>query len=212
MNYSNFCCTKNAQEPLNQPFIAHGHLVASNGCIMIANPNTKDALEGTPLLQGEWPALMAFITVFISTAGTACFTPIDPSTIALHDKSVCSICQGNDLADTAHCGECDGNGGLDIDGDFHTYTVECKSCGGEGERHFTGTDPVNGPIDCDQCHGSGQTFDRDEFVVIKGVHIHPKYAELIFSLPDLHVSGDRSQNMLFFKSCEHIGVVMGTRV
>ena len=214
MNYAHFCCINNAKEHLNQPFIALEHLVATNGEIMIATPNTKKTSEGTQVLQGEWPPLMSFITTLISTASTASFTPIYSSTIAtaLPEKSECSCCEGKGLAYIAHCGECDGNGELELESDFHTYIVKCKTCDGDGERHFTGKDSANGPIDCERCRGTGQQFNHDDFVMIEGIRIHPKYAELIFSLPDFEVCGDPSQNMLHFKSCDHIGVVMGMRV
>ena len=210
MNYAHFCCKNNAKEHLNQPFIALEHLVATNGEIMIATPNTKETSAGVQVRQGEWPPLMSAITTLISTASTASFTPIDLSSVALPNKFKCLSCQGKGLAYIARCGECDGNGELELESDFHTYTVNCKTC--DGECHFTGEDPVNGPIDCERCRGTGQQFDPNEFVVIEGIHIHPTYIELMSSLPNLQVSGNLSQNMLHFRSCDHIGVVMGMRV
>lgn len=59
----------------------------------------------------------------------------------------CPRCKGKE-SDSVPCEECDGDGYVTLQNDFHDYECECKSCDGDGE---TGG--------CSKCGGTGYLFD-----------------------------------------------------
>lgn len=69
-------------------------------------------------------------------------------------KKVCRACDGTGLVYV--CPECGGDGDLDFETEYNTYTVKCESCDGFGSVKDQGDETQK----CEKCEGSGGTWDK----------------------------------------------------
>mgnify|MGYP000882786505 CR=1 FL=1 len=98
------------------------------------------------------------------------FIPL-PTTEQLGELKVCPKCHGEARE---VCPECDGDGELDLETDFNTYTVTCKSCCGDGE-------------DCGECNGTG-TIEPTPKVAIAGKRFTTAYIRKFMKLPNARIA------------------------
>ena len=102
---------------------------------------------------------------------------VDPPPYRLEDAEQCSTCRGTGTV--SECPECDGDGEIEFDTEFHTYYVTCKSCDGDGV--FAGPGRP-----CPVCKGAG----RKLFTPVKWQRgfISMKHLDRIKVLPGLKLS------------------------
>jgi hypothetical protein len=195
MNIKDFCAENDRRDYLKQPFNIDGRTVASNGAVLLS---TQLSAEYDELKEGEATGVKEVLARFDATKLTP--MPIIP----LPDPVECSICGGRGTAHKKQCVECDGEGEVSLDNCFNDYECECKSCGGDGfvvSKHGTET--------CFSCNGDGKRYPEYLTVNVLGVKVNIKYLKLIINVPDLHVFTDAEASMLWFKSGDDYGVMMG---
>jgi hypothetical protein len=134
-----FCSKDTDRNSITTPFSQGEYTFATDGYIMVRVPRRPkvEARKNAPnaagmpsfALDGEW-------------------LPIPD--IDKEASEPCLHCQEKGKVARKDCPECDGEGTLEIDGDYHTYTVTCKSCDGEGTIE---TSDDEGDTLCPKCHG-----------------------------------------------------------
>lgn len=195
MNIKDFFAENDRRDYLKQPFNIDGRTVASNGHILLS---TQLCAEYDELKEGEAAGIKRVLAGFDATKLTP--MPIIP----LPDPVECSICGGRGTAHRTQCFECDGEGEVTLENCFNDYECECKSCEGDGfivSKHDTET--------CFSCNGDGSHYRSRESADVLGVKANMNYLKLIINAPDLHVFADAEANMLWFKSGDDYGVMMG---
>ena len=131
---------------LATPFSVNGWTVASSGHIAIRVPaiagvdreppfESAESLPWEPRIDGEWINIPAYV---------------------LPEKRRCTFCSGRGKAE--RCPECDGVGEVELSNSYHTYTVGCDTCFGNG---FIAGDSAL----CPRCAGAGTVYASDIFEV-----------------------------------------------
>jgi hypothetical protein len=163
-DFSPFCSGYNKK--MEKPWSRGDFTYASDGFIVIRVPRREDCPEIENPVNAE--------AIFNVTP-----EPVDgfialPSIEKIGELKVCPKCKGKALEE---CPECDGEGELDIRSDFNTYTVECKSCGGEGDE-------------CAECHGAGN-IEPTPTVEIGGSMFTTPYIRALIALPGAQIAVNR---------------------
>lgn len=199
INLELFFDKSDCREHLRAPFNFNGKTYATNCYAMICVPQR----DGVQELENE--PLKSSINRYFGDQGKD-YQPFTDK-VELPEKEKCSTCKGSGKATIRKCEECEGDGELELESDYNYYYVTCKSCNGDGSKTVSG-----GNEDCQRCGGAGSGYDRWAYVAINGVNIAPKYAEIIIAMPDLNVFAKPEDMILYFKSGDDEGVIMGIRV
>ena len=198
-----FCvATSDVRHYLREPFIAGTHIVATNGESLIAIPCDSTDLA---ILDIVPETLISRVSNMLKDALEVDYVAM--LEITLPNYVECSICNGTKKSKRADCNECDGEGEVDLENDFHEYTAECKTCDGYGS-----TEVVGGEEDCFNCNGVGAVDARESSVLVEGIYIQPKYVRLINKLPNVEVSSNEATKMLYFKSGDYTGFILGMSI
>ncbi len=197
IDINNFFDPDDYREFIRSPVMIGNAVMASNGYVCVTMPINSD--------HPEWPvnsnSLLEDIFNMMTTEYD--FLPM-PTDIIFPDQIDCAVCSGSGFFSVKNCDECDGNGELDIDSDYNTYTVYCKSCSGDGDIIQKG-----GTEKCASCTGTGKVYDKESGIMVFGVKVAPKYLKLIFDVPGIEVFGDAYERRLFFRQGEIRGLIMG---
>lgn len=165
MNLNGFCADGNdVRDYLRAPFNYEGYTYASNGYAIVRVPLLPEYLTNDKIKPGK---------LFDANAGH------DLQPLPVYEKpelKPCKTCEGT--GKISLCPECDGNGELEVSSDYSEYTVQCKSCDGDGTA--TGDSKV-----CDRCQGSGK--EKKIPIKVGSVYIALDYLELIETLPNLRM-------------------------
>jgi hypothetical protein len=122
--------------------------------------------------------------------------------IEMPEISNCEKCNSTGKATTKECVECNGEGEVSFENDYHDYECECKSCDGSGEKTVVGVGF------CNNCKGTGKIYERNDVVKIGSIFISANYLRLIIDVPDLQICTKKDK--LLFKSGNISGLIMKT--
>lgn len=136
---SRFCHTD--KENINKPFNQGEHTYATNGWIAVRVPKALNEgdTDGVPNMAN------------LTWGHKDILAWHDPPEIGNGDGEKCAQCHGHGVVKL--CPECEGFCEVDIENSYNSYTVECKSCDGEGTVGGT----TDGEI-CDRCDGVGKNL------------------------------------------------------
>lgn len=164
---------------ISEPYSQGDHTYATNGWIAVRVPRVVDVpeREKTPDMTrltwdhdelDDWTDLPAYDTA---------------------NAEECRHCKGTGKQQV--CYECDGAGELDLESDYNSYTVECRTCRGDGiapgrAEHL---DP------CERCHGIGK--DLVTPVAWGSGHLSMFLLEAIKGLPGVKLSQRREGEQPF---------------
>ena len=126
--------------------------------------------------------------------------------LPLPEKLDCKYCKGTGELTKKECPECNGHCYVDLCNDYSDYTIECDTCDGTGTVKAT-EKPL--PV-CEACNGEKQIWDERITLIVEGVRISPTYYNLIKDAPNLKLAV-KDEHMLYFKSGQYIGALMGMR-
>lgn len=198
MNINDFCGKDDNREYLHQPFNLGNRTIATNGHMMLSTPKYGEHKECPDKISG-------IITKFINELKTLSFAPIPD--IKMPEKVICSSCGGSKKAVIKYCEECDGDGWVDATTEYNTYYgLDCKTCDGNGNEVIVGGDK-----DCPTCEGKGNVFPSIKIVDICGVKINMNFLSMIYEEKNLEVSAGKEKHVLYFRSGNNEGVIMGMR-
>ena len=132
---------------------------------------------------------------------------VKPDWPELPEKSTCQECGGSGKSITIDCPECDGDGFLTFENPYSCYQPDCETCGGfkkiKSKHHDDDT--------CAICNGTGKQWATNDNIIINGIKIQARYAELIIHEPDVKIYADQILNAIAFKQGEIYGAIMGMR-
>lgn len=121
---------------------------------------------------------------------------------------ICDSCneRGKKPAREVGCAECKGSGQVELENDYNSYEVNCKSCDGDGNE-FAG-----GMVVCDQCNGLSKHLHY--VPVLKANEdwaMNGQYVQLFKDLPNIKLSWHESYGYFVFKFSGGFGLVMPMR-
>lgn len=199
MNIEDFCATNDCRSYLNKPFSIDNHVVGSNGHWMAFAP-ISEKREQEKLIDERVSKIISGLISKSTTLKYECLpefsipTPLD-----------CPRCTGSKKSESTICQECGGDGAVDVENYFSTYhDLECKTCSGLGFNISLNTNKT-----CESCNGTGEAYAREDTIVIGGVPLNPNYLIKIADIPNIQVSADTKNRLLFFKAAGISGVLMG---
>jgi len=207
INLMRWCDPHDIRPLCQRPHNYQGHTYATNGhaCVRVsALPDYEEAAEA---LRKNVELMRSWIEDAREYKRT---NPVMPP------LEQCSHCNGGGKASLTKCEECDGLGELEFESDYHTYDgITCQSCKGEGLTLVIGSDQ-----DCRRCHGTGvfhrnhksNVYDYLVPIEVDGVNVNANLLRLATHLPDVEYSGDVEKSMLYFRSGDAVGIIMGVRV
>lgn len=155
--------TSATSDRMLKPWSVGEFTYASDGFVLVRVPRLAEA----PEIPNPVNALSIFESNPKPTAG---FVPL-PTIAQIGELKTCTKCNGEARS---VCPECDGYGELDLESDFNTYTVDCKSCGGDGE-------------DCAECCGTGKV-EPTPWVEIEGKRFTTGYIRAFMKLPNARIA------------------------
>jgi len=148
------------------PWHENGFSYATNGAIVIRVPGEYGDND-----VGEFPKMADFNWPFFDTLENGITIP----KYAFGEYQTCNLCSGQKHI---QCPECDGDGMVYFENDYHEYNMQCASCSGRGVTELIETQK------CWFCYG---TNIKDEpYFLIDGQMFNPRYIKLLVdNLPDL---------------------------
>ena len=176
LNIQCFCATQDDPRGwMRAPFSCDGQTVATNGHVMqitLPVPGTRGILVSDAIYK---------IVRLICNASYSAAPPVQ-----MPVPIVCKPCQGTGYAKRETCAECSGMCFVDARNEYNSYSVQCKTCDGDGETYSI-CDAVNGPP-CPCCLGSGRDYHPLKSVTVLGIRIAARYYALIAGCPDLQLA------------------------
>jgi hypothetical protein len=142
-----FCGDPKYNERIGTPWSIGEWTYATTGFVLVVVPRLAEVPERTNTVS---------LTKILETNPVPETGWVDAPGIADLNIPECPRCKGKE-SDPEDCEECDGNGIVYLENDFHDYECECKTCSGEGS--------VGG---CRTCGGVGYLAD-DARVHIAGI-------------------------------------------
>lgn len=122
------------------PFSFGEYSYATNGHVLVRVPRLADVPEWKAI-NGQAAQMfdgLDYSAMEQNLVGIPVFDVPEPvKCYKCHGKGKVSLCP-----------ECDGEGEVDLDNEYHTYECECKTCDGEGS--IAGNDAI-----CTSCNGTG---------------------------------------------------------
>lgn len=94
----------------------------------------------------------------------------------------CGACDGSGMA-SANCRECDGDGEVELESDYHTYHVECRTCGGDGGDPSRLSDTP-----CSFCDGNKAGWTVTQFHEVQGLNLQWRFLSLLYDHPGIEVA------------------------
>jgi hypothetical protein len=197
-----FTDSRDHRDICKKPFSYNGFSFGTNGYVMAVLPGEHHC--ETQFDESWGKELPRIYTLLISAVANRVMPPL--GSVVLPEKITCPMCKGQKIGASVECKECDGWGEVTASTDYNDYEgLECRSCHGAGE-----TFSVSADYNCLLCDSTGLSYP-DNPILIDGIRINPKYAELIVHEPNIQVFGDMAGQRLFFKTAEAFGLIMGIR-
>ncbi len=190
-----FCGKDDITQHLNKPFNFDGRTIASNNHILVSIPEINGHEEIKESLKHMANKIINF---------KGSYHPIDKDAICFPEKTCCETCEGSGNSSRKTCDECSGYGFVESDSDYNFYEVDCKTCHGRGSVF------VKSKEICQDCNGEGSCFKPYSHVIVLGIPINPNYLKQIMNIGGVEFFAE--DMMLYFKSGEVKGAVMGMRV
>ena len=197
ININDFFDPYEMRDYLSSPFNLNGRTIASNGYLIISFPQFGEFPEWDKSHYVDMGKITSQIYIDRD------FKPM-PDNLKFPDLVQCGVCAGTGKASVVKCQECDGEGEVELENDFHIYEFECKSCDGDGEIITKG-----GNDECENCSGSGSAYLITDYVDVMGVYVRPQYLNLITNVTGIEVFPDKEDRKLFFKCGDIRGLIMG---
>lgn len=194
MNLEKFYDKSSDRKHISQPNNFDGRTFATNGKALISIPEDTKYSDNTDLtlqdsIRNIFKRSKDLVYVKFKFTNT-------------HLGKLCIECKGIGKAIYETCIECDGPGYLEFNTDYHSYTVDCISCHGDGEKIFP---HIYGEI-CHNCNGHGIINDC---VSILGRNYQYKHIKSISEFNNTLISPLHDKAMLYFKADNDInGVIM----
>lgn len=194
------------REWLNAPFSIAEKVVATNGHVMaiLGAQNSAEYKE----FAGPEGARKYIIDLIKKIKSIDTWQTVNKGQISPLEKETCNVCQGSGKAIKTECGECEGEGEVDVSNGYSTYYgLQCASCNGDGFSVNPKTDET-----CTDCDGSGKSFKPFASIEVLGINVQCKYMALIIDEPDLQLAACPEQNLLMFRAGLHAhGAIMALR-
>lgn len=196
MNQQKLCAFTDPDNPkICAPFSFGGYSYATNGHILVRVLRLADV--------PEWDALNEKMTVLFDAVD---LPAVNAALVEIPDfdqpaPEVCIICKG--VGKVSNCPECDGEGEVTLDNDYHSYECECLTCFGEGK--VFGNDAI-----CYACNGTGKkkTFAK---VPVGMTFFSSHYLTMLKELPGIKVSVTSELGPQYFKWDGGDGLLMPMR-
>jgi hypothetical protein len=120
----------------------------------------------------------------------------------------CNSCNDRGLVPVREvgCAECQGSGEVELENDYNTYEMECKSCAGEG-------DALTGCVEaCGQCKGTKQHLTFVPVLIANDKWaLSGEFVQSLGSLPDIRISWQEQYEYFVIKFSGGFGVVLPMR-
>lgn len=197
MKLQDFCATNDSRDYLKSTFEVAGHSIGSNGHWMaFIKGHNGDSAEIPEFVHDR-------ILSLIETSHELNYESL-PSLVE-PEKVDCHVCKSSGHSESVLCPECEGDGSVELKNDYNTYYhIECKSCGGFGHKTTTDTESV-----CSHCNGTREAYLPTCTMDFEGVLLNPRYLIPVSKLPKVEVAALSDKSLLFFRSGDLNGVIMG---
>lgn len=184
---------------IDTPFKFGDFIYATNGYICVRQ---LSAFSSYP----ENEKMASLINAIVDVPGEW-----SPLSVTLPEHDPCPQCKRTGKVSVKQCDECMGKGEVDFENGYNRYSFQCGSCDGDGEV-YSAASTTNEEI-CFKCFGSGKFYSLHvRAIPVMGIHVNAKYLNAILELPAIEAFADVSKQMLFFRSGDIMGAVMGMRV
>lgn len=176
-----FCIGPEAgRESLERPFTRGEFTYASDGVIAV---RVRGAVDGV----GQDQFGVHVEKVFAPAVGLLVPIPVvDLGPEPVHEVKTCTTCQGHGRVTVTDCTACKGKGEI-VCGECG-HDDECKVCEGSGIGSRTPT--ADGPVECDDCDGTGDenhdVVQRHPFTVL-GFCIDRPVLKKLMTLPGIEI-------------------------
>lgn len=196
INLEQFCKPEQFQIHgyMRTPFMVNGRTYATNGHILVR-------VDGYHSITEPRTDIYKRMDEILSALDDSRLSPLPR--VEIGDLADCPRCKGRRHMKT--CRECDGEGELNIDSDWNTYTVKCLSCRGEGVLPDEDGEP------CRSCSGTGkESFKPIQF---RNTAIANGYVRILETLPNLLIDlTGQPGDVILFKFDGGVGAVAPIRV
>lgn len=202
MDITKFCADEDdVRTYMGSPIQLDACIAATNGHICIFDTKPSITAPRYAISVGTLARMQELFNECMSVQKWIAHNPLP-----LPDKLDCTYCNGTGHLTKKNCPECGGDCYVSFENDFNEYTVSCETCYGKGvvivhEEPF----PV-----CEACNGEKQVWDERITFIVEGVRISPVYYSLFKDAPNLQLAV-KDERMLYFKSGQYIGALMGMR-
>ena len=197
MKLEDFCATNDTRDYLRSTFEVAGYSIGSNGHWMAFIKGHNGDSAKIPENVRER------ISNIIETSRGLNYQSLP--LLVEPEKVDCHVCSGTGHSQTVLCPECEGYGSVDLENDYNTYyDIECKSCGGFGHKTTTNTASA-----CSHCGNTGKAYPPTFAMDFEGILLDPRYLIPVSKLPKVEVAALSDKKLLFFRSGELNGVIMG---
>lgn len=162
------------------------HSYATDGSVLIQVPRLDD-VEENPTAPD--------VTSLLLTPKPTTYFPVKD--LVLPGLKWCSECKGQGR--NVDCPECHGDGEVELETDYNSYSCECKTCYGRAK------------VDkCEECEGMGKVEDKSP-VDVGNAAFQPRLLRLLQSLPDCEIGPTGPQPPAWFKFDGGDGLIMPMR-
>jgi len=156
MDINDFFDCDEIRDYMREPFNIGDRTIATDGHSILSQPKIGD-------YQDCKSSFLPTINNILNDVNRASFSRLnkfdDPP-----EQIVCEKCKGTKKASVKKCHECDGDGYVDAETDYNTYSdLVCISCNGNGEIIDN-----NSNDDCNYCQGTGKSHSKTACIHVSG--------------------------------------------
>ena len=141
-----FCANLDDYREMGEPFTLNNNTYATDGAICVQVPLLQEVTAAPPPFINE--TFLRKVMAEPTTHGSWVPFPVFPEA---QPTKECSECGG--AGTYSYCPECEGDGEVRFDNDFHTYGCVCITCSGDGVVRGTTTK-------CERCGGKGKVLSN----------------------------------------------------
>jgi hypothetical protein len=212
LNLSQYTASGDCREFANKVVDIGGYLGVCNGHYLIVDTTTKGKHYGFYDFHEERKQYVSGYKLESQLQaiqrGLNNFEWIDMPIIKEDHYKTCDACNehGKVPARDTGCSECKGSGQVELENDYNTYEVDCKSCDGDGNELLGGMES------CDCCKGSKKHLNY--VPVLKANDdwsLNGQYVLLFENLPKVKLYWHEKYEYFLFKFTNGFGVIMPIR-
>lgn len=202
MDITKFCAgADDVRTYIHSPIQLDECIAATNGHVCIFDTKPSITAPRYAIAVGTLARMQELFNECMSVKKWIAHNPLP-----LPEKLDCKYCNGTGQLTKKTCPECDGACCVEFENDFNAYEVDCDTCGGKGVV-IVDEEPLPA---CEACNGEKQVWDERINFIVEGVRISPVYYSLFKDAPNLKIA-IKDEYMLYFKSGQYIGALMGMR-